>query len=142
VYGTSSALATLRLDRGAAPVGTRFIEEHFERGDAGAGPLFMMEKRAAGFSARRLALRGRGRERRGRGRRRDRELRELSWRRAARSSVSRQRRDALSARALQPVISTSATAPTRIAIAPTNVATIAVSVAERFARSARSPWSP
>jgi len=49
VYGTPSAPSTLRVDRGAAPVGTRFVEEHFERGDAGAGPLFMMEKRAAGF---------------------------------------------------------------------------------------------
>jgi hypothetical protein len=51
VYGTSSAQATLRVDRGVVPVGTRFIEEHFERGDAGAGPLFMMEKKSAGFDA-------------------------------------------------------------------------------------------
>ena len=51
VYGASSALQTLRVERGAVPVGTRFVEEHFERGDAGAGPVFMMEKRPAGFDA-------------------------------------------------------------------------------------------
>jgi hypothetical protein len=51
VYGTPGALATLRVDRGAVPVGTRFIEEQFERGDAGAGPLFMMEKKSAGFDS-------------------------------------------------------------------------------------------
>jgi hypothetical protein len=49
VYGSSSALQTLGMDRGAVGVGTRFVEEHFESGDAGAGPVFMMEKRAAGF---------------------------------------------------------------------------------------------
>ena len=49
VYASTGALQTLSVARGAVAVGTRVVEEHFERGDAGAGPLFMMEKRPAGF---------------------------------------------------------------------------------------------
>ena len=51
VYASANGGDTLRADRGTVAVGTRFVEEHFERGDAGAGPLFMMEKRPAGFDA-------------------------------------------------------------------------------------------
>ncbi len=50
VYADASGASALsRGAAGRAPVGSRFVEEHWERGDAGAGPIFMMEKRPAGF---------------------------------------------------------------------------------------------
>jgi hypothetical protein len=50
VYADANGASALsRAAAGHAPVGSRFVEEHYERGDAGAGPIFMMEKRSPGF---------------------------------------------------------------------------------------------
>jgi len=49
VYASAGAVQALRGELATVAVGTRFVEEQFERGDAGSGPVFMMEKRAAGF---------------------------------------------------------------------------------------------
>jgi hypothetical protein len=51
---TPASAALLRAEGGASvvPAGTKFTEEHFERGDAGAGPIFLMEKRPPGFDPR------------------------------------------------------------------------------------------
>ena len=51
VYADQAAATTLAGAPGAATVspGQRFVEEHFERGDGGAGPIMMMEKRPPGF---------------------------------------------------------------------------------------------
>jgi hypothetical protein len=50
VYASAGAVRALRGEI-AVPVGARFVEEQFERGDAGSGPVFMMEKRPAGFDS-------------------------------------------------------------------------------------------
>ncbi|MEO8878475.1 MAG: cytochrome P460 family protein, partial [Polyangiaceae bacterium] len=55
VYVTTSSQATVTTAAGQFPVGTRFVEAHFEKAssalpvDEAAGPLFMMEKMAPGF---------------------------------------------------------------------------------------------
>ena len=49
VYADPSGVDALRGDRTAVPVGARFVEEHFEQNDAGAGPIMMMKKEAPGF---------------------------------------------------------------------------------------------
>jgi hypothetical protein len=50
VYADANGASALsRAAAGHAPAGSRFVEEHYERGDAGAGPIFMMEKRPPGF---------------------------------------------------------------------------------------------
>jgi hypothetical protein len=49
VYADPTGVSALGSGHVVAPVGSRFVEEHYERGDAGAGPVFMMEKRPPGF---------------------------------------------------------------------------------------------
>ena len=49
VFADPAGAEALLRERWPVPVGARFVEEHFERNDAGAGPIMMMEKRAAGF---------------------------------------------------------------------------------------------
>jgi hypothetical protein len=52
VYADPAVADALRNDaaaRAAIPVGARFVEEHFERSDGGAGPVMVMEKRPPGF---------------------------------------------------------------------------------------------
>jgi hypothetical protein len=51
VYANDAGVEALRTERGAVAPGAVFVEEHFERGDGGAGPIFLMEKRAPGFDA-------------------------------------------------------------------------------------------
>lgn len=51
VYANRAGAEALAADRGPVPTGALFIEEHFERGDAGAGPIMLMEKRAPGYDA-------------------------------------------------------------------------------------------
>ncbi len=54
VYANRAGADALAVERGAIAPGALFIEEHFERGDGGAGgPIMMMEKRAPGFDAER-----------------------------------------------------------------------------------------
>jgi hypothetical protein len=49
VYASRDAEEAWAHDRGTVAVGARFVAEHFERGTAVAGPLYMMEKREAGY---------------------------------------------------------------------------------------------
>ena len=49
VYADDAGVDALRTERGTVAPGAVFIEEHFERGDGGAGPIFLMEKRSPGF---------------------------------------------------------------------------------------------
>jgi hypothetical protein len=50
VYANRAGVDALGVERGPIAVGAVYVEEHFERGDAGlAGPIMMMEKRPPGF---------------------------------------------------------------------------------------------
>lgn len=49
VYANRIGAEALAANRGPVPTGALFVEEHFERGDAGAGPMMLMEKRAPGY---------------------------------------------------------------------------------------------
>jgi hypothetical protein len=51
VYADDAGTSALATELGPVPAGARFVEEHFERADGGAGPIMMMEKRPAGFDA-------------------------------------------------------------------------------------------
>ncbi len=51
VYADPAGAEALRGEHWPVPVGARFVEEHFERGDGGAGPVMMMEKRPPGFDS-------------------------------------------------------------------------------------------
>jgi len=51
VYADPAGADALRGEHWPVPVGARFVEEHFERSDAGAGPVMMMEKRPPGYDA-------------------------------------------------------------------------------------------
>jgi hypothetical protein len=53
VYANRAGAEALGAPDRPIPVGAVYVEEHFEKGDAGAGPMMMMEKRAAGFDAER-----------------------------------------------------------------------------------------
>lgn len=51
VWGNDAAVAALATRAKEVPVGAVVVEEHFERNDTrSAGPVMVMEKRAAGFS--------------------------------------------------------------------------------------------
>ncbi len=49
VYADPAGAEALHAEKWPVAAGTRFVEEHFERSDGGAGPLMMMEKRPPGF---------------------------------------------------------------------------------------------
>jgi hypothetical protein len=51
VYANRAGAEALGGDHTPAPTGALFVEEHFEKGDAGAGPIMLMEKEAPGYDA-------------------------------------------------------------------------------------------
>jgi hypothetical protein len=51
VYANRAGADALAAGGRVVGVGSVYVEEHFEKGDGGAGPIMMMEKRAPGFDA-------------------------------------------------------------------------------------------
>ena len=49
VYADPAGAEALRGEKWPVSVGARFVEEHFERSDGGAGPVMMIEKRPPGY---------------------------------------------------------------------------------------------
>jgi hypothetical protein len=51
VYANRAGAEALGGDHAPAPTGALLVEEHFEKGDAGPGPIMLMEKEAPGYDA-------------------------------------------------------------------------------------------